>query len=258
VAISLDKVQAKAPELVSLVKQADSALGRYGLGGEIAAAALCLDYSGSMHRRYKSGEVQALAEKALALATRFDDDGAIDVFAFDSSAVYLGQLTLDDYKGGIDRLLKGRRMGTTNYAAAFTLVNSHFGFGSDPVMQKKGLFGLRKQPAQPAQPAQVQAPTTVPVFTIFVTDGAPNSTGQAADAMRAISGNPIFWKFLSVGSESISFLERLDDLTGRVVDNANYQPVGEVSWLSDDRLFDLLLEEYPDWLRAVRAKGILA
>lgn len=251
--ISLNKVQEKAPELVNLVKEADSALVRHGLQGTVASVALCLDFSGSMRGRYASGEVQELAERSLALATQFDDDGAIDVFAFDSTAVYLGQLTLDNYKGGVTRLLAGRRMGTTNYAEAFDLVNSHFGFDTTASAPKKGLFGFRKDKAPSAAPA----PSSTPVFTIFETDGAPDNARAAAESLRNISGNPIFWKFLSVGNENIPFLQKLDDLTGRVIDNADYQPVGDVSNISDDHLFDLLLEEYADWLRAAKGKGII-
>lgn len=246
--INLTKVQEKAPGLVNLVKEADNALVRQGLQGEVARVALCLDFSGSMRSRYSRGEVQDIAERALAIATQFDDDGSIDVFAFDSGADHIGELNLDNYKGGVDRLLANRRMGSTNYAGAFREVNKHFGFdGSAP---KKGLFGGMKKTASAGGPV-------VPVYTIFLTDGAPDSKTDAENVLRDISGNGIFWKFLSVGRESIPFLEKLDDLKNRVIDNADYQPVGEPSQLDDTRLFDLLLVEYKDWLREARAKGMI-
>ncbi len=68
----------------------------------------------------------------------------------------------------------------------------------------------------------------------------------------------MFWKFLSIGSEEIAFLQKLDDLTGRRVDNADYQAVADLALVKDQTLFDLLLVEYADWLATVRAAGMLA
>lgn len=250
--LSLDKIAEKAPELLSLAKESALSLNKRGLNGTVASVALCLDYSGSMSARYRSGEVQALAERALALGTQLDDDGAIDVFAFDSGAEYLGQLTLDNYKGGVDRLLAGRRMGTTNYAAAFEKVAQHYNFGVPNEVEKKGFFGRKKAVGTPAN-----GPASQPVFVLFETDGAPDNPRAASDLLLKISALPIFWKFLSVGHENIAFLEKLDDMSGRVVDNADYKPVGDLSRLSDSALFDMLLDEYPGWLTAARQANIL-
>ena len=69
-----------------------------------------------MRNEYRNGSMQRLAEKALALATQLDDDGAIDLFLFDSTAEYVGEVTLANFRNIIDKLTSGRRMGTTNYA----------------------------------------------------------------------------------------------------------------------------------------------
>ncbi|MFC9840289.1 VWA domain-containing protein [Rhodococcus sp. NPDC127530] len=54
-----------------------------------------------------------------------------------------------------------------------------------------------------------------------------------------------------------SVLEKLDNLTGRLVDNAAFLAVENVVRLSDAALYELLLGEYPDWLRAARKASIL-
>lgn len=253
-AIDLAKVNEKAPELVSLVKGSVVSLEKAGLKGMKASVALCLDYSGSMYSRYQSGEVQRLAERALALATQLDDDGAIDVFAFDSSAIYLGQLTLDNYKGRINSMLQGRRMGTTNYSAAFRAVKDHY-LPMEEAQPRRGglgsLFGKKSV-------AQHSAVLDTPVFVIFETDGSPDSRRDAENDMKDLSKYPIFWKFFSVGRESIGFLEKLDDMPGRVIDNADYQPIGDVEGISDSRLFDLMLEEYLGWYQEAKQKHIIA
>lgn len=241
--VMLDKVEAKAPQLLNLAKTAETALSKKQLVGSKAKVALVLDYSGSMRKRYSSGEVQGLAEKALSLAAHLDDDGAIDVFCFDTTATYLGELSLDNYRGGIDRLLSGRRMGTTDYAGAFREVVKHF-FGS----VKKGLF------KKAALSASAQ---DMPVYAIFVTDGVPNSRSEASKEMAKASEYPVFWKFLSVGNEAIPFLQKLDDMEGRKIDNADYKPMGEVSRFSDEEFYDALLDEYPEYISLAKNAGIL-
>lgn len=252
-ALSLTKqaeIGKKAPGLLSLAKTAASSLDKSGLNGTKAKVALVLDYSGSMSQQYRSGAMQRLAEKVLALGVNLDDDGAIDFFVFDSSAAYLGELSLDNYQGGVDRLTGNRRMGTTDYAGAFRAVNQHFFPGSGGE-QKKGLFGgLRK-------PQPTGGPANEPVYALFLTDGVPDNKAEAVRAITEVSTSPIFWKFLSIGRDSIEFLEKLDDLNDRFVDNADYQPVGDVDRISDQELFDKMMEEYPGWLQLVRQKGLI-
>lgn len=254
--LSLDKVQQQAPALLSLAKEAQNSVQKYNLNGQKAKVALVLDFSGSMGNEYRNGSMQRLTEKVLALATQLDDDGAIDFFVFDSGAAHLGEVRLADYAGSVERLTRGRHMGTTNYAAAFTEVERHFGFRAvAPQGQKRGLFGMKK--AEPAQAAPAGGPADEPVFAIFLTDGAPNSKGEAVRELTRISTVPIFWKFLSIGRENIEFLQKLDDLDDRFIDNADYKPVGNVDNLSESALYDMLLDEYPSYLSEARAKGLI-
>jgi hypothetical protein len=254
--INLEKIEQKAPELLSLAKKAEFSLSKNNLEGAKAKVALVLDYSGSMLYQYKNGAMQELAEKVLSLGAQLDDDGAIDFFVFDSGADYLGEITLDDYKGSVDRLTKGRHMGTTNYAAAFDAVRNHYGFAEATVSsEKKGFFG--KSGKTTVTPASGTTPANEPVFAIFLTDGAPNSKPAAVKSLVAASGAPIFWKFLSIGSEEMEFLQKLDDLEERFVDNADYQAVGDVATIPNAKLFDLLLVEYADYIKEIRAKGLI-
>jgi len=231
-ALSFQKLEQQAPELVSLAKKAQFNLNKHGLEGQPAKVALCLDHSGSMRGVYASGQIQTFAERVLALATQLDDDGAIDVFFFGTEAWYAGELGLTDYRGGVDRLREGRHLGRTDYAGAMRAVREHF-----------GLTG--------------KAEATLPVYVLFLTDGAPTSRPAAEKELREAASYPLFWKFLSIGDEEIPFLQKLDDLTGRAVDNADYQAVGGLSDVKDQALFDLMLVEYGDWLRAARAEGML-
>jgi hypothetical protein len=68
--------------MLSLVKTAGVSLEKRGLAEHTARVALVLDISGSMAALYRSGAVQRLAGRVLALGLRFDDDGVVDVFLF--------------------------------------------------------------------------------------------------------------------------------------------------------------------------------
>ncbi|HEY0038586.1 MAG TPA: TerD family protein, partial [Longimicrobium sp.] len=72
--LSLEKKMAeKAPQLLSLAKKAQLTLEKKGLSSHRARVGLVLDISASMTALYREGKVQLLAERVLALATRFDD-----------------------------------------------------------------------------------------------------------------------------------------------------------------------------------------
>lgn len=235
--VSFDKIQDRAPALVSLAKNAQTAIDQVGLQGQVARVTLCLDYSGSMQRLYADGSVQGIAERILALGTQFDDDGEIDVYFFGSSAWYAGTLTLENYRGGIDRLTQGKGFGTTNYAAAVDLVvKKSFG--------RQGLFG--KRPSR-----------DVPVYVAFITDGEPDSRSAAEAAFRRASKDPVFFQTVGVGKGSFAFLKQVDDLQGRTVDNVGFMKVTHLERTDDTKLFAGMLNEFPQYLQDARAARVL-
>ena len=249
-AISLDKIEKEAPELLSLTKKASEAVKQHRLGGQKSKVALALDFSGSMRNDYRNGSMQRLAEKVLALATQLDDDGAIDLFIFDTKAAYMGEVTISNFRGVIDAYTKNRSMGRTNYADLFRVLLDHYKL--TPKETGGGFMGFgKKKDAY----APLSSPVNEPVLVIFLTDGSPDSKKEAVDELTKASYAPVFWQFLSIGSDSIAFLQKLDDLDGRYIDNADYKPVGDVDNLPDEKLYDLLLDEYPAWVVEERRLG---
>jgi hypothetical protein len=149
-------------------------------------------------------------------------------------------------------------MGSTNYSDAFLTIRNHFGFAppAPPAAPKRGFFGLRK--AQPAQSGSAPSkPADMPVYALFLTDGSPDNKKAAIQALTEVSTAPIFWKFLSIGNQPMEFLEQLDTLEERFVDNANYEPIGDVDAIGDSALFKKMLQEFPDWIRQVRSLGLI-
>lgn len=238
--ISLEKkIEATAPKLVSLTKKAAVSLEKRNLGEHKAKVAICLDISASMSDMYSRGVVQEFVERILALGCRLDDDGSIDVFLFGENGHKPSDLTISDFSGYIPRMLKEFPLEyDTKYSTAMELVRKFYVPNYNP---------------------KNTSPTALeyPVYVMFVTDGVPSDKSAAVSAITHASYEPIFWQFLGVGTGSFSFLEKLDDLTGRYVDNADFFSMNSLNSMTDDQLFDRLMNEYPSWLKQVTAKNLV-
>lgn len=232
--ISLEKVEQTAPGLISLYKQAAVSLDKHGLSGERAAVYLVLDRSGSMREYYRDGTVQHLAEQTLGLAAHFDDDGTVPVVFFSTGVDGIDEVSLTAYSGRVNELNDSYgRMGRTDYAAAMTAVIDHY--------KRSG--------------------ARAPGFVVFQTDGAPTSRGAATKVLCQAAELPLFWQFIGFGDDEFRFLRRLDELpvpARRVIDNAGFFPAGsDPRSISDADLYDRLTAEFPQWLAAARAQGIV-
>lgn len=258
--ISLEKRAAtEAPHLVSLVKKAAISLEKRGLGEHTARVALCLDISGSMAGLYRSGKIQQLAERILALGLRFDDDGEVDTFLFGRSGHQAEPMNLSNVRQYTADMLRRHALeSSTYYGSAMRLIRRHY-FGSD---------ARRDTPHH----------DRFPVYVMFVTDGATFDEDVAREQVRSSSYEPLFWEFMAIGTSSrglgggrrrglfgggsggsreFRFLEELDDMGGRFLDNADFFSVEDPAQVSDDELFDLLMTEYPGWVAQARARGLL-
>ncbi|MDQ7095396.1 VWA domain-containing protein [Desulfosporosinus sp. PR] len=244
------KMEQKAPTILSLAKKATISLKKVGLESHCAKVALCLDISGSMSPLYSSGKMQAFAEKILALGCRFDDDGAIDLFLFGKQAHKAGDMSIDNFSGFVGRTLKKFPLeGSTYYGKAIKMIRDFY----SPGFKKNNL----------------------PVYVMFVTDGATFDQDYTKKQLIEASSEPIFWQFMAIGKSKkdviakgggffaklaagdFRFLEELDTMSGRYIDNANFFSVEDPSQIADDQLYDLLMGEYPNWLKEARQKSIL-
>lgn len=253
--ISLEKrVEAKAPQLVSLVKSAGVSLAKVGLQGHRARVCLVLDISGSMSSLYRKGLVQRFAERILALGCRFDNDGDIDVFLFGRNVHQPDPMGLSNWTGYVAGVIERHPLeGDTRYGAAMAAVRRHY-FPDTAGGERKSVHG---------------AP--LPVYVMFVTDGSTSDQAVTERQLRWSSREPIFWQFMGIGkgrkskSKRLSdfadsdfpFLEKLDELSGRLIDNADFFSVSSPDEHTDSALYDLLMTEYPAWVGQARQHGLL-
>jgi stress response protein SCP2 len=256
VKIDLEKrVAQQAPQLVNLVKSAGVSLAKAGLATHRAQVCLVLDISASMSKLYRSGQVQAFAERILALACRFDDDGQIDVFLFGRNVHHVRPMDLSNWSAYVQQVIDAHPLeGDTRYGAAIEGVRRHY--------FPDGGGAARTAPVKAA----------LPVYVMFVTDGGTSDRPFTERQLRWASYEPIFWQFMGIGKgrkskakqmaqfadSDFPMLEKLDELDGRLIDNANYFSVATPAEHADAALFDLLMTEYPAWVKLGRQQGMLA
>ncbi|MDO0932384.1 VWA domain-containing protein [Streptomyces sp. DG2A-72] len=236
-AISLSKVAETAPALVSLYKSAGVSLTKHGLDGQRAAVYLVVDYSGSMKPYYKDGSVQALADRVLGLSAHLDDDGTVPVVFFSTDVDAVTDIALAGHRGRIDQIVAGLgHMGKTSYHLAMDAVIDHY------------LDSGSKDPA----------------LVVFQTDGGPINKLAAERHLCKAARLPMFWQFIGFGdpkSRQFEYLRKLDELAvpeKRAVDNAGFFHAGpDPRKVSDGELYDRLVGEFPKWLVAARAAGIV-
>ncbi|MFK4067906.1 VWA domain-containing protein [Streptomyces sp. NPDC029674] len=246
-AIDLRKVEDSAPALVSLYKSAGGALRRHGLDGVRAAVYLVVDYSGSMRPYYKDGSVQALADRVLGLSAHLDDDGVVPTVFFSTDVDAVTDIALDNHRGRVDEIVAGLgHMGKTSYHLAMDAVIDHYVDRADG--------------AESAADG-----STAPALVVFQTDGGPINKLAAERYLCKAAKLPLFWQFIGFGdpaSKQFDYLRKLDELAvpaKRPVDNAGFFHAGEDPLaVPDDELYDRLVGEFPAWLAAARAGGIVA
>jgi len=233
---SLEKVMLnKAPKLVNLAKKATVSLEKRQLQQLTAKVALVLDATGSMNRQYKQGRVQEVVNRLLPLAVSFDDDQALDCWAFGQHSQYLGEVGLDNYEKFIDSVHGGWRkweLGsrTNNEAGVMKAVTDFY--------KKDGL--------------------DVPVYVLFISDGGVRDTRGITDIMIRAAKLPIFWQFVGLGGRSYGILKNLDDMTGRLLDNCSFFELDDLDDVSEEALYENMLEEFPSWLKEAREIGLIA
>jgi hypothetical protein len=255
--MNIDLKKKAQENLIDLSKKATISLSKKGLGGQRARVALCLDISKSMYRLYEQGIVQQVTEKLLALAMNFDDNGAADVFLFGENDHEVGEIEQSNFYQFVDREILGQYKleNRTHYAGVMERITRFYYPDGFRVTEKKGFFGFgaRKETVVDATPYL----NDDPVYVLFITDGDNHDKSETEDFITKVSRLGLFWQFVGVGDSRFDFLEQLDNMEGRFVDNANFFQIFNLEALSDTDLYDRLLNEFPKWLDEAKLNGLI-
>ncbi|OQM82179.1 vWA domain-containing protein [Rhodococcus sp. 66b] len=207
-----------------------------GGNGIRARVVLVIDKTGSMAKQYRTRVVHRVVERMVPVAIQLDDDGKLEPYLYAVSFVKLPEISVHDAEEWSDTYLHLR--------------GSHGGFNYDqigaanrevPIMTEI-LSGLTRGSA--------------PTLVLFFTDGGFSERKEITKLMREASGLPAFWQFVGIGKANYGVLEKLDDLDGRVVDNAGFFALDDIDTVDDAQLYTRLLSEFPDWHKAAVAAGI--
>jgi hypothetical protein len=149
---------------------------------------IALDISGSMGNIIGSGALQKAFNQMMGVSVKFDDNGELDVFKFDTSCTYVG--TSEPVDGDYDRFVEKngiRAYGGTSYAP---IVAEATRFFFQP--KKKGGFLGFGGTTEPAD--------NTPVLMLVLTDGEPSDAREAERALAAAQNQPIYFHFVGVGA----------------------------------------------------------
>ena len=205
----------------------------------------------SLEASNASGKCQELLERIFPVAVAFDDDEEMEMYIFENGVTKIStNVTRSNYKDYINKYIWGKyRMNGTNYAPAISRITEDFTGNS--VSSGGGflgkLFGSKKEVVKSGDP----------VFVIFITDGNNSDKSEARKAITEASKQPIFFQFVGIGSASFPFLEELDTMSGRYIDNANFFKAKDITNMSDAVLYSNLMNEFPSWINEAKSKNLV-
>ncbi len=233
--ISLEKAEKTGnASIIDLTKKSLVQLEKKNLLDVQVRVALVLDASGSMNHQYHNGDVQKVVDRLMPLAINFDNDGSFECWAFAQYTTQLDDVTLSN----VNQFIETTKRGWRNWQV-----------------------GARINEEIPAIEAVInyyqQFNDGVPVYVLFISDGGVGSGRQMQKVLTQAAMLPIFWQFVGIGGRNYGVLEKLDDMTGRIVDNCNFFALDRITSISDERLYELLLEEFPSWLNEAKVKGVI-
>lgn len=234
--INLEKINLRKEQVINLKKES-------GIGRAQAQVVLAIDYSGSMSTLYRDGTVQDTVERILSFGLAFDDNGEVDVYRFDDNYKQMKEpVTLNNLDGYVNNQINTGSMGGTAYAPVLNAIKSDF-----KAPKSGGFLGM----------GGTEGPMTHPVYVIFVTDGDTFDRSETESVIREMSEKGYFIQFIGIGRSSFDFLDKLDNLSGRKVDNANFFKVTDIKSMSDEDLYKGLMSEYPQWYKQVKELGLI-
>ena len=217
------------------------------LDGQKAKVKLALDISGSMSTLYSSGYVQQVIERILPLGMQFDDDQSVELYLFHHGVMKVKDINLSNVEGFVKRDILGKyNFGTTNYAPVINMITEDH----SPSKSKgflNSLFGKKEDSVK----------TDLPSYVIFITDGNNDDKSAAIKAITEASQKGVFFSFVGIGYEKFQFLQELDTLQGRLLDNASFFKATDLTKISDDELYNSLLKEFPEWVKEAKIKGLI-
>ena len=62
---------------------------------------------------------------------------------------------------------------------------------------------------------------------------------------------------MGIGDSNFDVLRKLDTMEGRFIDNANFFHLDSMETITDEQLYEQLLDEFPIWLKEAKEQRII-
>ncbi|MFI2473368.1 VWA domain-containing protein [Nocardia xishanensis] len=204
--------------------------------GVRARVVLVIDKTGSMVKQYRKKVVHRVVERMIPVATQLDDDGTLEAYLYALSYTRLPDIAVADADRWSETYLH--------------LSGTHAG------IDYTGLGGRNDELPIMRAVIDTLRPGDRPTLVLFFTDGGFAKKQEIAALMREASRLPAFWQFVGLGQANYGLLRSIDEMDGRLVDNAGFFALDDIDRVDDAQLYTRLLGEFPQWLRAARAAGV--
>ncbi|WP_067654867.1 vWA domain-containing protein [Nocardia harenae] len=231
------KLSLEKRKQLDLRKREVSTVLHAGQAGDVRArVVLVIDKTGSMAKQYHRKVVHRVVERMVPIAIQLDDDGLIEPYLYALKHTRLPEITVEHAE---------------QWCETFLHLNGVHG-GID-----YGALGARNEELPIiGDIVSTLRPGDPPTLVLFFTDGGFAKKREIAELMRTAARLPAFWQFVGLGKANYGLLRSLDEMDGRVVDNAGFFALDDIDRVDDAELYARLLGEFPEWLRAARAAGI--
>ena len=177
----------------------------------------------------------------MPLGLTFDDNGSIDVYLFSNSFKKLDDLNLMNYENYVNTVVSSSSMsmGGTCYAPVLKAI-------IEGETKQKGFLFRKTEYIPPIVDGGD------PTFILFITDGENSDCNNPDSVIRNSSGMNVFIQFIGIGNENFNYLQKLDDMPGRVRDNTGFSKMESLDNAPDQVLYINILDQFAKWLKGLQ------
>lgn len=241
-----------------LKKKVGIVLEKRKLPHVVCEVKFALDISGSMQGLYRGGVVQQLTDRLLAVASKFDDNGEMEVWTFTNDFDSAPTINESMHEGYVNRHILQNdeiyKWGGTSYAPVMKdILNQSF----STVVETKAdvvttpgffgrLFGKKETVDQIVERDVVAKDAKYPVFVPFITDGENDDKAATERLIKENANKNIYWMMVGIGSERFAWLSEI----ANKYPNVGFLKIDDLSKISDEDFYlQLLNEEFCTWVK---------
>ena len=241
-----------------LKKKVGIVLEKRKLPKVVCEVKFALDISGSMQGLYKNGTVQQLTDRLLAIASKFDDNGEMEVWTFTTGFSEAPVVTEDLHEGYISKCILNNgnitKWGGTCYSPVMIdIINQSFTEEKkvvSTVETKPGflgkLFGAKPTVTTVESLSIENRNPKFPIFVPFVTDGDNSDHEETERVIKECANKNIYWMMVGIGNESFHWLEKIS----KKYPNVGFEKFDDLASTSDEDFYlKLLNEEFCNWVK---------